>query len=756
MPPLRARRMWEYPSEAFPNSAVSISRHTVPIFSSSGVRDEAFRIKEIISTIAMIAPPESRAEWRVLYGGSGEEDEGRHQVLKWWVRLREDHLYMLQNERGKVIAAPSRYSSIGITGIFTTSFCKNWHSSVNGTSGSSDMGRRSCQHRATTTLTPGAESINFSDGGSQYCFQFAQNREPQGAENSVECGEEMFALRIFRPSQGVELFEIWYRAICRRQSRSLVRISSELNHLEYRARYIHGESEAIEKRSTAISFRQEWWESPISEIRIITRALRPRAQHGKFGCAGTRDTRLRLLLDVKYPQCYTEVLHNYWFCGRLSLRRFRVYMSALNDNGVALDGSAGRWRLFGGVAQQRRLRRPSLRCFGVRRAPSPMPVSCCFRPGRTVELSSVEHDERDCEYFKFLALFIYSTRCHPRPPSASLTPSSRAWSLEFMVGGIVGNHGWIFRNGRTRLAYPRLTDGMGIIWHFSRFATRGADEMPVTDLDSPSRANGRTLSLRLVVHEALFSLPPSHVPCHSSHFGYSALLLHEVPRSGSYWLRCFCLSLIRLAFRAAQASHRSSLLSVAREGRGRTHRPRALLFQTHTTSAICVRRATTIALAAYPARPARQSSSRQSRPPPLLSGLGLLDDRAPHALLLSNHAHSLRPASSAVNSCRPVPAPPPSPSTRLFAARTWADRNRNALDTPASTSGWEGGRGEEDGDVPVDLEVPADPTPGPFRGRRIEQTSDFVQLDAVFHVVLAHSYLCIVRRSIPLTYSLCL
>ncbi|KAJ7227571.1 hypothetical protein C8J57DRAFT_202732 [Mycena rebaudengoi] len=41
-----------------------------------------------------------------------------------------------------------------------------------------------------------------------------------------------------------------------------------------------------------------------------------------------------------------------------------------------------------------------------------------------------------------------------------------------------------FGNGRTRLAYPRLRAGMGIIWHFSHFAIRGADEMPVTDLAS--------------------------------------------------------------------------------------------------------------------------------------------------------------------------------------------------------------------------------------------------------------------------------
>ncbi|KAJ7234129.1 hypothetical protein C8J57DRAFT_1381066 [Mycena rebaudengoi] len=162
----------------------------------------------------------------------------------------------------------------------------------------------------------------------------------------------------------------------------------------------------------------------------------------------------------------------------------------------------------------------------------------------------------------------------------------------------------------------------------------------------------------------------------------------------------------------SHASHRSRLLSVAHEGRRHTHRPRALLFQIHTTSAICMRGATTAALVAHPARSARRSSSRRSRLP---------DDRAPHAPVLSYHAHLLRPASSAV-------APPPSPSARLFAARTWADRNRNA-----------GGRGEEDGDVPVDLEVPADLTPGPFRGRRIEQTSDLL-----------------LRRSIPLTYSLCL
>jgi hypothetical protein len=74
----------------------------------------------------------------------------------------------------------------------------------------------------------------------QYCFQLAQSREPQGVKNSVECGEEMFALRIFRPSQGVELLRSGTEPFAAARSSSLVRISSQLNHLEYRARYTHG------------------------------------------------------------------------------------------------------------------------------------------------------------------------------------------------------------------------------------------------------------------------------------------------------------------------------------------------------------------------------------------------------------------------------------------------------------------------------------------------------------------------------------
>jgi hypothetical protein len=46
-------------------------------------------------------------------------------------------------------------------------------------------------------------------------------------------------------------------------------------------------------------------------------------------------------------------------------------MSALNDNGVALDGSAGEWRLFGGVAQERRLRRAYIALWQICRAPQP-------------------------------------------------------------------------------------------------------------------------------------------------------------------------------------------------------------------------------------------------------------------------------------------------------------------------------------------------------------------------------------------------